>query len=135
MRSVAWLVKMLRYRISRDERARCETAVRRQNPSSGYWNSIILGGGIRPAGSMLAVTADASVDVPPLFPSRERHQQRTRCSFLQITLAERAWFVATAARSTPFAPSASRREPSRVCNRIGELNKVNPWQLGYAGLL
>ena len=34
----------------------------------------------------------------PLFPGRERHQQRTRCSSVQITLGERAWFVATGAR-------------------------------------
>ena len=32
----------------------------------------------------------------PLIPGpQERHQQRTRCSSVQITLGERAWFVAT----------------------------------------
>ena len=40
---------------------------------------------------------DPSVDGTALFPSRERHQQRTLCSFVQITVAKRAWFVATEA--------------------------------------
>src|SRR5262249_29238450 len=39
----------------------------------------------------------------PLFPSRERHQQRTLCSLVQTSLAERVWFVATEARA-PFSP-------------------------------
>src|SRR5439155_22436859 len=43
--------------------------------------------------------ADTAGDQTPLLPSRERHQQRTLCSFVQITLAERAWFVATEAGS------------------------------------
>src|SRR5262249_40656167 len=33
----------------------------------------------------------------PLFPSRERHQQRTLCSLVQIILAKRVRFVATEA--------------------------------------
>src|SRR5262249_12117619 len=36
---------------------------------------------------------------PPYSRSRERHQQRTKCSSVQITLGERAWFVATDARN------------------------------------
>src|SRR5262249_42710363 len=41
----------------------------------------------------------------PLFPSRERHQQRTQWSFVQITLPARAWFVATEAGSAPIWPT------------------------------
>jgi WD40 repeat protein len=39
--------------------------------------------------------AAGGLDGTPLFPSRERHQQRTMCSFVQMILAERGWFVAT----------------------------------------
>jgi hypothetical protein len=55
---------------------------------------------------------DESVDQTPLILApRERHQQRTKCSFVYITLAKRAWFVATGVRTTPpcTVPSIIRR--------------------------
>jgi hypothetical protein len=53
----------------------------------------------------------------PLIPGpRERHQQRTMCSFVQIALGERAWFVATEARvADACRPECARprlRKPS-----------------------
>src|SRR5262245_44291355 len=46
---------------------------------------------------------------------RERHQQRTRCSSVQITLGERARFVATDARwGLPHRPNR-RHAPERLC--------------------
>ena len=58
-----------------------------------YLRGLLLDGRRKSAGAMAERLR--RIDVTPLFPSRERHQQRTRCSFVQIALAERAWFVAT----------------------------------------
>src|ERR1700733_6094358 len=44
---------------------------------------------------------------PLILAPRERHQRRTLCPFVQITLAERARFVATGGRNVavPFFPT------------------------------
>ena len=50
----------------------------------------VLSGFFEPLNTTLATRCD------PLIPhSRERHQQRTKWAFAQITLAERVWFVVT----------------------------------------
>src|SRR5262249_60000169 len=50
---------------------------------------------------------------------RERHQQRTRCPSVQITLGERAWFLATAHSrfGNPIAkePGLAILSPGGVC--------------------
>ena len=38
-------------------------------------------------------------------------------------------------RSTPSLRALLGGSASRACSRIGELNKVNPWQLGSVGLV
>jgi hypothetical protein len=77
-------------------------------------------------------------DGTPPFPSRERHQQRTLCSSVQITLAERAWFVATeadgrncGARGGPTHSAADRsvqdrRKRHHVACLIGRRHAAPP---------
>src|SRR5262249_37202364 len=50
-----------------------------------------------------------------LFPSRERHLQRTMCPLVQINLLERAWFLATA-YSRFGNPIAKERAGEVPCN-------------------